>query len=328
MKRQHQILAAVLVIQIALSAFVFWPRSAATGGGELLFPELEAGDIVALTVTDDQGTSTALRQVDGRWVVPDADDYPADEEKIAPVLEKIVALDTGRLVTRTDASHRRLQVAAEDFSRRIDFETADGSSHTVYLGSSPSYGTSHFRLDGQDETYLTGELSAFEVNATVTSWVDAVYFGIDQGELKQVTLENGNGSFTFTQDDEGNWTWTGLEAGEELAVGNVRTVVNRAASITLLRPLGKEEDAAYGLDDPLATVTLETTDERTITLRVGAQDPDDNSYVVKVSESPYYVRVNDYSVRPLVEDTRDDFVQQPTPTPEAEPTPEGGADTS
>ena len=327
MKREHQILAAVLVIQIALSAFVFWPRSAATGGGELLFPELEAGDVVALTVTDGQGTSTALRQVDGEWVVPDADDYPADAEKIAPVLEKIVALDTGRLVTRTDASHKRLQVAAEDFSRRIDFETADGSGYTVYLGSSPSYGTSHFRLDGQDETYLTGELSAFDANATVTSWVDAVYFGIDQGELKQVTLENGNGSFTFTQDDEGNWTWTGLEAGEELAVGNVRTVVNRASSITLLKLLGKEEDAAYGLDDPLATVTLET-DGQTVTLLVGAEDPDDNSYVVKVSESPYYVRVNDYTVRPLVEDTRDDFVQQPTPTPEAEPTPEGEADTS
>jgi len=197
-----------------------------------------------------------------------------------------------------------------------------GCRSLLNLGSSPRYGTSHFRLDGQDETYLTNELSTSDVDATVTSWVNAVYFSLDQNELKQVTLENANGSFTFVNDGEGNWTWTDLEAGEELAAGNVRTVVNRAASITLLRPLGKEEEAAYGLGDPLAIVTLET-DDRTVTLRVGAQDPDDNGYVVKISESPYYARVNDYSVRPLVEDTRDDFVQQPTPTPEGEPTPEG-----
>ncbi|MGD1994944.1 MAG: DUF4340 domain-containing protein [Anaerolineae bacterium] len=321
MKRQHQILAAVLVVQIALSAFVFWPRSAATGG-EPLFPELESGDVVVLTVTDDQGESTALRKVEGEWVVPDADDYPADGSKIAPVLENIAALSTGRLVTRTDASHERLQVAGDGFARRLDFETADGAAYTVYLGSSPSYGTSHFRLEGQDEVYLTGELSTFDVSGAVASWVDAAYFTLDQNELKQVTLENGSGAFTFVKDDEGNWTWTELEADEELATENVRTVVSRATSVTLLRPLGTGEDAAYGLDDPLATVTLETED-RTITLRVGAQDPDDSSYVVKVSESSYYVRVNEYSVQPLVENTRDDFVQQPTPTPEVAPTPEG-----
>ena len=318
MKRQHQILAAALAIQIALSVFVFWPKGAATGGSELLFPELETGDVVALTITDDQGHSTPLRKSGEEWVLPDADDYPAKADQIMPVLEKIAALNTGRLVTRTDASHRRLRVAADDFMRRVDFETADGAEYTIYVGTSPSYGASHFRLDGQDETYLTGELSSWEVNAAPESWVDTTYFVIDQEELTQVTLENANGTFTFTKDDEGNWTLEGLEDGEELAQTNVNTAVSRATLVTLQEPLGKTEQSAYGLDDPLATVTIEAG-ERTIVLRVGAQDPDDDSHAVKVSESPYYVRVSQHNVQPLVENARDDFIQPPaTPTPEGE----------
>jgi hypothetical protein len=328
MKRHHLILAILLVVQIALSAFVFWPRAAATGGGEPLFADLETGDIVALTITDDQGNSVALRKDVGAWGLPDADDYPADESRITPVLEKIVALNTRRLVTRTDTSHKRLQVAVDDFVRRIGFETSDGTAHIIYLGSAPSYGATHFRLDGRNETYLADDLSTWEVNATAASWVDTTYFSVDQEELTQVTLENANGTFVFTRDDGGNWTLEGLEEGEELASGKVSTAINRATLVTLVSPLGQDGDPAYGLDDPVATVTLES-DDQTIALRVGAQDPDDSSYVVKVSESPYYVRVAGYNVQPLVENARDDFIQPPpTPAPEAEPTPEGESSTS
>jgi hypothetical protein len=88
--------------------------------------------------------------------------------------------------------------------------------------------------------------------------------------------------------------------------------------VTLQRPLGTEEETAYGLDDPQAVVTLETADG-THTLRVGAQDAEDSSYVLAWSGSPFYVRVSEFSVRDFVEKTRDDLLQQPTPVPEATP---------
>jgi len=348
MKRYNQILTGILVIQIALSVVVFWPESAATGG-EPLFPDLEAGDIVSLTITDADGNSIALAQLPsptspptlggtegrqrgaggegrGDWVLPDAGDYPAQADKVTPLLEKIAGLTTGRLVARTDASHRRLQVAPDDFVSRIQFETADGAKHVLYLGSSPSYGATHFRLDGQSETYLTSDVSTWDANSSAASWIDTSYVSLDKERLTRVTLENTNGTFVFIRDDAGEWAMAGLEASEELASGKVTTLVNRATSVTLLRPLGTEEDAAYGLDDPLATVTLEMGDE-TVTLQVGAQDADDSSYVVKSSASPYYVRVAEYNVKPLVENRRDDFLQLP-PTPTPEPTPTSVGDTN
>jgi hypothetical protein len=320
MKRLNLILGIVLAAQIVLSLVVFWPRAAATGGGGALFPDLKADDVVALTVTDDQGASTSLRKAGEAWVVPDADDYPADAARIAPLVDKLARLDTRRLVTRTEASHGRLKVAAGDYVRRIDFETA-GARYTVYLGSAPSYSTTHFRLEGQNETYLTDALSAWDVSAAPASWVNATYFTLDKETLTRVTLKNAHGTFVFTKDEQGNWTWTGLKASEQLAASAVTALINNVTSVTLVRPLGKQEDAAYGMAAPLATVTLEAGD-KTVTLLVGAQDPADKSYVVKVSESPYYVRVGEYNVKALVEDTRDSFVQPPpTPTPEVAPTP-------
>ena len=285
---------------------------------EPLFLELEASDIVALTITDADDNSIQL-QVSGDWVLPDADDYPAQADKITPLLEKIVGLTTGRLVTRTDASHKRLQVSPDDFVHRIDFETADGTKRTLYLGSSPKYGSTHFRVEGQSETYLTSELSTWEAKAEAASWVDTAYLSVHQDDITKLTLENANGTFTFTKDDEGTWTMSGLAVDETLDEAKVTSLIGQAAPVNMIEPLGKEEQAAYGMDEPNAVVTVETGD-KTITLRVGAKEPDANRYVVISSESPYYVRVYEYSVKDFVEKTRDDFLQlPPTPTPEGTP---------
>jgi len=316
MKRHNQILVAVLIVQVALSVVALWPKSAATGESGRVFPGLETEAVVGLAVEDDEDNVVTLQRTAEGWAVPDVDNYPAQGTKIDEMLDKIVALDTSRLVTRTDASHKRLRVASDDFLRRVTLETADGATHVLYVGAGPTYSAAHFRLDGQDEVYLASDLSAWGIGATVTSWIDTTYFSVDEMELTRVTLENDSGTFVFTKDVGGNWTLTGLKAGEELNAGEVSTIINRLTSIVLLRPLGLTEDPSYELDDPSAVVTMEAGG-RTITLLVGAQHPDDNSYAIKVSESPYYVRVAGYGFQALVENTRDDFLVQPTPEGES-----------
>ncbi|MBC8449292.1 MAG: DUF4340 domain-containing protein [Chloroflexi bacterium] len=316
MKRHHQILLGILAVQIILSVIVFWPRSAATGQSEPLFADLASDDIVGLTIADAEGKSIALRKVTGEWVLPEADDYPAQADKVTPLLEDIVGLTTARLVTRTAASHKQLQVAPDDFQRRIEFETADGAKQAFYLGSSPSYGATHFRRADRNETYLTNDITIWEANVAAASWIDTVYLSVPQEDVTKMTLENGNGTFVFTKDDAGQWSMAGLAEDEILDDVKVGAAVRQAAAVTMLRPLGKEAQAAYGMDAPQAEVTLET-DEKTITLRVGAQDPTDKSYVVISSESPYYVRGSEYTGRQWVEKTGEDFLQvEPTPTPE------------
>jgi YD repeat-containing protein len=225
-------------------------------------------------------------------------------------------VQANRLVTQTEASHKRLKVAADDFNRLLEMTLQDGATHKLYLGTSGGASATHVRLDDQSEVYLTGELNAWEAEAQPSAWIDTLYYTVPQTVTVALTLENEQGTFEFERDGE-TWTMQGLTEDETFAENNLTTVLNQITSLRMTRPLGTEEKPAYGLDNPKAVVTFKTEAGEEYTLRVGAQDEDDKSYVVKWSESPYYVKVGEFTVKEAVERGRDDFLLPP-PTPEGE----------
>jgi hypothetical protein len=317
MKKNIQILSIILVFQIALTAVVFWPRSgAAPESGELLLPDVSADEIQQIFIEDGDGDTITLARSEDGWVLPDIDDYPALSSKVDTLIDGLLAIDTSRLIAQTESSHRRLKVAADAFERKIVLSSAAATLRTIYLGSAPSFGSAHVRLEGDVDTYLTDAIAAHQANADAASWVDTAYLSVPQEEIQAIRLKNANGSFEFEKDEEGNWTLVGLAEGEQLNASAMSNLETRAASINMTEPLGLEDKTAFGLAEPLATLVIETEDN-TITLHVGAYDEETSSYVVSSSESPYYVRVSDFTAQSLVENTRDDFVQLlPTATPE------------
>jgi hypothetical protein len=323
MNRLNQILVVVLVLQMVVAAIILLPRPTASGEGESLFPGVEAERIVGLTITSADGKSIRLAKVDGGWALPEADDYPVEEDKVPPLLDKLVGLTSTRLVTQTSGSHKRLGVAEDSYERLVEFEMDDGTRHRLYVGTSPSFSVVHVRADGQDEVYLASDLSTSDVGVQATDWTGRNYFSVPRDQVVAVTLENENGRFEFTRDGDA-WAMQGLATDETLDETTVETVLSRATSVAMLRPLGREEKAEYGLGKPSAVVILQTRSaeggDKMYTLRVGAKDPEDNSYTLISSESPYYVQVSEFTVKDWIEKVRDDFLElPPTPTPEAAP---------
>ena len=319
MNKLNRILAGLLVLQIVVAAVVLWPRPAASGESASLLPGVEEDNIVGLTIADANDRSITLARIDGAWVLPDAGNYPADETKVTTLVTKIVGLKADRVVTQTSASHKRLKVAEDDFERRIDVELADGSRQRLYVGNSPTWQAAHVRADGQDEVYLTGELTAQDAGFEATSWVDTLYLSIPRDQIVRITVENAQGTLDLEKEGE-TWTLQGLAPDETLDEAKVNGLLNRVTSVSLLEPLGRDGAAAYGLDQPLAVVTVYTDDGATHVLRVGAQDPEDMSYVIASSDSDYYVRVREFVVQNLVEYGKQDLlVPPPTPGPEETP---------
>jgi hypothetical protein len=321
MNRLNQILVVLLVLQLVVAAIILVPRPAPAGEGESLYPDVEADRIVGLTITDAQGETLQLAKHEGTWVLPGADDYPVPADKVPPVLAKLAALQAERLVTETPGSHNRLRVADDEFERLVEFELEDGSRYRLYVGTSPSYSVTHVRAEGQDEVYLTSELALQDVGAAASTWVDRTYLDLPSDQIVALTVENQNGTLDLRNIGEAGWMLTDQAEDETLDQGTVTSLANRTATITLLEPLGQEEKPEYGMDNPSAVVTIRTHNEedgedQVYTLWVGAQNPEDNSYVIRSSESPYYIRVSEFSVQDLVEYTRDDLLElPPTPTP-------------
>jgi len=310
MKRHQIVLAAVLAVQVALAAIIYWPRTTADETPSKLLGDLTAEQVTRLTIEAQGDERIVLSRELGSWNLPEADGYPARDETVTAFVEKLVALGSERRVTETVASHERLQVTDDSYQRRITLGANDGSEQVVLLGSSPAYGATHVRLEGEDAVYMTSDLSAWEANTAASGWVESGYLQLATADLQQVTVTNAQGAITVVQGAPDEWSLVGVAEGETVDTYAVSSYGQRAASISLLEPLGKTEDPGYGLSEPSATIVI-TLADRTVTLRVGAKDPLDNSYVIKSSESPYYVRVSEYVVKEYVEDSRESLLVQP-----------------
>lgn len=321
MTRNQQILAGVLALQILIGLFVFWPRSAPVVTGEPLLSDLQADQVVGLTITDNTGMRLKLERVGAGWVLPEAGSYAADATRVTPVLSKFTAIQTNRLVTQTAASHRRLMVAEDVFERKVELELADGGRVIFFIGSSAGARATHVRLVGQNQVYQTGELTAFDTSASASSWINTDYQTIPAEQITTFIIENANGRLEFEKDDQGAWTMASLGVDENLDATKIETWVGRLASMRMVAPLSSTPETAYGLDEPAAKLTIVTRDEiggrRTIILSVGAIHTLPDGYVVKSTESAYYVVVSALTVEEFISAARDMvLIPLPETTPE------------
>ncbi len=316
MTKFHQILIGVLVAQLALVGVVFWPRSSAGASNAVLFQGLKGSDITSFTVSEKAGTSSTLARQGDKWVVPAADDYPADATKLNGLADKLAALKGGQSVGQTATTQSQLQVADDNYAKKIDFQTANGSKYTLYLGTVSGGAATHVRVGGEQDVYLTRDVSAYDVNADVTTWIDPIYMSVPVEQAMTVTIKTSGTDLTFNKDAAGAWVMQGLAAGEVTNDANVSSLVSVATALRMDKPLGKQDDPSYGLAQPTAVLTVVTNNagkETTHTLMVGAKDA--TGYFVKSADSEYYVHVAEYTLKDLVERQRSDYLVQPTPAP-------------
>lgn len=318
MNRRNQILAAILVLQLVVVAIVFWPRASAGNAGQPLFAGVQAEQVIKFTVTEAGGEPAELVKEEGAgWVLAGTDGFPVLTETLTTVLDQVVGLVGDRAVATTAASQKRLKVAADDFARLVELELADGTLHRLYVGTSPSYGSTYVRADGQDEVYLSS-LQASDLGTGPGSWIDRVYVSVPADEATRIVLTNEQGTYEFEKSGDA-WTMAGLAADETLDAAKVTALLNSVRSLSMSRPLGKTAKPEYGLDQPLAVLQV-TTPAKTYELRIGALSAEDSTYVVSSSESPYFVRINQYSLANPVTYERASFLVQPTEVPAPEPT--------
>ena len=316
----NRVLAAALVLQVALVAFVFWPESTPEAGP--IFPDVEAGSITRVKITGpDGGTIEVARGSDG-CVLPQADNYPCRTDRLNNLLDTLGGLVADNVVTRTASSHLRLRVSPSRFERLVEFETNAGKTYKLYLGSALTVSASHVRADGRDEVYKVSELTTSDAPVNSLGWIETEYLFVPQSFLTSVTIDNAKGRLVLQKDDDGWWTLEGIGEGEELDQARVNSLLTRAASVSMREPLGRQEIEEYGLGAPTGSYTLESRNDAgtaaTVTLTVGAAVQ--GGYVVKSSESDYYVLVADFEVDDMLQADKE-YVLKPPPTPTPEPAP-------
>ena len=289
-------------------------RGSGLPAGAPLFGSLSSADVKSIAIADNSGNEVKLDRADSGWVLAGADGYPASADKVNQTLDKVLAANSNRLVTRTAASHKRLQVAADTFNRRITISSTSGDK-VLYLGASAGSGATYVRLDGQNETYMAGDLSPFQLDPQSNSWTDTQFVNIPLGDIYKVAVENAKGAFTLVRNGDKTWSMEGATSDQQVVTTTVSTFINQVSTINLTKPLGKTEQPAYGLDKPLAKVVISARDDKgaeTVhTLLIGAKDTTANSYYFKASDSPYYVTIAGFTGDQITGKQGSDFMAAP-----------------
>ena len=310
MNNTNRLLAVLLAAQVVLGVWAFWPRESVDNRG-LLFVDREEADIVTLAITDGDGKTIEFSNTGGEWVLPEADAFPADGDRIAPLLRKIAQLRTDRMVTVTDGSHSRLQVGEQKFNRKLQITWSDGVENTLLLGSTAGAGATHFRMFGRDEVYLTADLNPWETNTAVSNYIDTQFFSVPKEAVIAINLQNENGIFNFTKVNE-EWKWEELDEDQVLDESALNSLLLQVSSVRMMAPVGKELQPSYGLEQPQATaiIVAEMNDARQEhVLRVGSEL--DGEFLFSASGAEYYVTISSYTAGNLIDKTYDDFVQAP-----------------
>ena len=324
LNRSNMTLAAALVVQIVLLAISVGARTGREDRTvQPLWPGFKADDVRELVIADDLDNSLTIARRDDGWVLPKADDFPVNSDKADELLASIAGLDTGRLVASNPANFARLEVAEEEFRRKLSIASGD-ETRALYLGGSAGADTVYARLEGDDRAYLGTGLSAWEASTQVSGWIDTSYISVPQEDLIRIKVSNANGSFEF-EPDGGTWRYLGLPEGEAFEDTLMPSITRNASSIIMVEPLGRVPLDEYGLAEP--TVTVEVAYMQIVELEMeSAQDDadrgeneaddgedivsyttesytlsfgtkrDDGNFVLKSSTSDYFVTVREYAL--------------------------------
>lgn len=316
-----QKLGGLLVAQVALGAFTWWPHDAATGAPKLL---VEGGGNAITKVSIVSNTKDAkpveLESKDGKWTLVSASGFPADADKMGEVLDALAAIKLSDPVASQATSFDQLKVSDTTFDKKVVF-TANGAEHTLIVGAAASKSV-YLRVDGGTDVYQAKGLSAWTFKDSTRGFLPANAIEIDKDKLTSLTLTNASGTIALVKQGEA-WTLGGDRPGPVKA-DKVSDLLDKATKVRLADVAGSDVKPEYGLSPPAATVSWTLTDAGNTSqgsYTVGAST--DGKYFVQqagnafVFESPNY-RIDDL-VKSVAAELVGDAAAEPAPGADMQP---------
>ncbi len=257
--RRNLFLAIIAVLQVGALVLVLLTvaRPPTTKVGPLLGTGVTSADITAFTVTGPKGASVTLKRAGTNWVLPDLGNYPAKTARVKTFLDELVALHRSGLVATTKDAYKRLKVATDTYERKVALTLKDGKTETLYVGSEPSYGSTHVRMASDTGVYVTHSLHSTDARTDAAGYVDPTVLSLNESNVTRLEVKNGSGDFVFTKGSSG-WSMQNVPSGKTFDPNSINTILSSLTKLQLDEPLGKTAKPAYGFAKPLAVVTLTT----------------------------------------------------------------------
>lgn len=277
-----------------------WTESEAQIGHKLL-GHYQINDVATIHIKGD--TDLMLDRKDDGWHVRQRGNYPANVTQIRELLIKLGDVKVAQTDPIGASQLGRMHLSdpgkGAESAILLDLDDASGKplqslllgkkhTHQSERPSPPQFGEEGFpdgryvMLGSDKTTVLTISEALNNVEPKAADWLDKDFFKVEKPRTVSFVSTNATNSWTVSRDTEsGTWVLAGLKAGENFDSNKVSSLSSTLNFPSFVDVASDSAPDKTGLDKPL-TVTIETFDHFTYTLKIGHKTPE-NDYNLNIS---------------------------------------------
>ncbi|HEY9784378.1 MAG TPA: DUF4340 domain-containing protein [Candidatus Obscuribacterales bacterium] len=292
-------LGVLLVLQIAFGTLLLL-RSSSYLPAEATSPLMSCdfGKIEKVVFEERQNggtTKLVLAKEKGGWVLPECYGFPAAQSTVTQLLDSLKETKKGLPVTATKEALERFKVTAENFTKAINLYDGQNKVTTLYLGSSSGFRAVYARTPENNEIY-TIEIPEYLVTTKADDWIDRHVLRLNANDLVAVDM----GSFQLKKSKaEKKWALVHQEKTTTLHDSVADELIDALANLSVNSALGTKMD---GEAASILTVQSSLKEGRALTYAF-SRLKDKGTTVVKASDKPWYMAVDEWSIKRLKEVT-------------------------
>ena len=287
MKKTVYVLLLLLAIQVGLVVMM------QTGDSDLdaesaddSFFSFTGENITSLLIRDNEGNNLTLSKSDALWRIEEAAAAPADASQLNALLDKLSSARVDLAVTISAGSAKRFKTAADDFERHVLLKAGEETVADFYLGTSAGFRHSHVRKAGEKSVFSL-PVSDFEFSVQPADWLDNNLARIDRDALQRVEYEE----VLLVREDDA-WVLNTGHSGE--ADGEqIKALLDSLTTLTVQDIYPAEEVSSLFADETDLSYRLNFSDDTSKKMALAEYD---DAYVLKMSDSDLYFKVESWQV--------------------------------
>lgn len=260
------------------------------------------GAVDSITITGAGEAAVRLVKKNGRWILPDYYEFPADQKAVTKLLDTLAGLKEGWPVATTTGAATRFKVAKNEFERHIVLRHGKQVVADLYVGTSPGFRKVHVRVAGSNDI-LAVRFSTYDAGTGARDWLDRRYLALDEKKIKKIVLPQ----YTLVRKGD-SLVLADLGKDEKMKQQAVSSLVSRIADLGIEGVLGKENKPEYHQDKPKLTCTVELPNRKRV--YTFSRPEKKEWYVLKTSDSDLYFKVPGWQLTPLLDTKRELLVEK------------------
>lgn len=302
MKKWIVLLCGLLVLQLLVAVIVHLTGEeygAYEADEKLLDFEINAVDRIKIEAGSN---SAVLAKQSENWVLPNHDNFPADQKNVTQLLDKLAAMKKGWPVATTSSASRRFKVAEDEYERKLTLLTNNEVLAQLYIGNSPGFRKVHVRNADDDEVFSVA-FNTWEASADSDDWINKSLLTFSAEDLLRIEMSN----FVLQRVD-GELQLADLTDEEEIDKQAAQTLVNSLSNLQI-ESVQNNENKIDNLPDEADFIVkmLLKPDEKFIYRFFKLNE--EPYYLLKRSDSDRYFEIAEFHVNAIKALTRDKLLQ-------------------